>query len=70
MIVLINGMIEEYLNRRVQIGIPKLVQEHPDSSMGASSTSSEGAPDEQEPAAISDISEIAKPPGRLPTAQP
>ncbi|KAF3154210.1 hypothetical protein TWF751_003865 [Orbilia oligospora] len=41
MVVLINGMIDECLDRRVQIGIPKLVQELPDSSMGASPTSSQ-----------------------------
>ncbi|KAF3125825.1 hypothetical protein TWF569_000728 [Orbilia oligospora] len=41
MVVLVNGMIDECLDRRVQIGIPKLVQELPDSSMGASPTSSQ-----------------------------
>ncbi|KAF3310628.1 hypothetical protein TWF173_009389 [Orbilia oligospora] len=41
MVVLINGMIDECLDRRVQIGVPKLVQELPDGSMGASPTSSQ-----------------------------
>ncbi|KAF3222788.1 hypothetical protein TWF191_006605 [Orbilia oligospora] len=57
MVVLTNGMIDECLNRRVQTGIPKLVQELPDSSLGASSTSSQEALDNQKSFTTSDAAE-------------
>ncbi|KAK6333554.1 hypothetical protein TWF718_011362 [Orbilia javanica] len=63
MIILINGMIDECLNRRVQTGIPKLVQGLPDSSMGASSASSEGALDEQDSASTPILPNVANHPG-------
>ncbi|KAK6508099.1 hypothetical protein TWF506_010204 [Arthrobotrys conoides] len=69
MIVLINGMIDECLHRRVQIGIPKLVQELPDSSMGSSSTGSKGPMGKHQSAVLSDAAEKAKP-LEVPTDRP